>query len=73
MTRERSVRPDDEDFQATTADPMNQGKSDAEIYRLALAQKMLRLFKKAHGRPARTMEELEAWVAKGDLFGGHPR
>jgi hypothetical protein len=37
-------------------------KSDAEKHRLAQAQKMLDLFEGAHGRPAETVDELEAWL-----------
>jgi hypothetical protein len=40
----------------------NQTKRDAEQYQLMQAQKMLDLFTGFHGRPAKTMEELEAWI-----------
>ncbi|MCK1418907.1 hypothetical protein IVB55_39470 [Bradyrhizobium sp. CW4] len=35
----------------------------AERYRNAQAQKLLELFESAHGRPAKTVKELEQWVA----------
>ena len=38
-------------------------KSDAEKFRLAQVEKLLRLFENAHGRPAKTAEELDAWLA----------
>jgi hypothetical protein len=38
-------------------------KEDAEEYRLAQAQKLLDLFAGAHGRKAKTIKELEAWVS----------
>jgi hypothetical protein len=38
-------------------------KDDAHRYRLAVAQKMLDVFEDAHGRPARTLEELSDWAA----------
>jgi hypothetical protein len=41
---------------------MNQ-KSDAELYRLAQAQKLIDLFKDANGRPAHTADELMQWFA----------
>ncbi len=34
----------------------------AHRYRLAQAQRLLDLFKDAHGRPAATVDELEQWV-----------
>lgn len=38
----------------------------AEQYRLAQANKCLRLFREANGRDARDMKELEAWVKHHD-------
>ena len=38
-------------------------KEDAQKHREAQAQKLLDLFEGAHGRKAKTVEELEAWVA----------
>ncbi len=38
-------------------------REDAEKYRLAQARKLLNLFEDAHGRPARTTEELAQWLA----------
>ena len=35
----------------------------AEQWRLLQTQKLLELFSGAHGRPARTVEELEAWLS----------
>jgi hypothetical protein len=35
----------------------------AERYREAQAQKLLDLFEDAHGRPVRSVKELERWVA----------
>lgn len=35
---------------------------DAEKYRLDQARKLLSLFEDAHGRPARTTEELGEWL-----------
>ena len=67
MTHRTPIKPDTEDYIAVHADPMNQGKPDAEMYRLAQATKMLRLFEQAHGRPARDTEELTAWVVGGGL------
>jgi hypothetical protein len=37
-------------------------KSDAEVYRLAQAQKLLGLFEIAHGRPATSIDELTRWM-----------
>jgi hypothetical protein len=37
--------------------------SDKSDYRNRQAQKVLDLFKDAKGRPAKSIEELEAWVA----------
>jgi len=37
-------------------------KDEAYRYRLAQARKLLDLFEEANGRPARTIEELGAWV-----------
>jgi hypothetical protein len=37
-------------------------KEAAEAYRLLQAQRILDLFEKDRGRPARTIEELDAWV-----------
>jgi hypothetical protein len=59
------IKPDAEDFKSVAADPMNQSESAAEAYRLAQAAKILRLFRKAHGRDAKSVEELDAWVANG--------
>ena len=41
-------------------------KEAAEAYRLAQAQKMLDLFEDAHGRPARTIEELSEWTVSAE-------
>lgn len=38
----------------------------ADEYRLAQAEKLLALFEGAHGYPASTAEELEAWVASAE-------
>jgi hypothetical protein len=37
-------------------------KTDAEKQRLKQAEKLLALFKEAHGRPARTLYELREWA-----------
>ena len=36
---------------------------DAHKYRLAQAAEILRIFEEENGRPARTCEEVEAWLA----------
>ena len=41
-------------------------KEDAHQYRLKQAQKLLSLFEGAHGRPARTMSELEEWAISAE-------
>jgi hypothetical protein len=38
-------------------------QAEAELYRLAQAEAMLRLFKQEKGYAARNIRELEAWVA----------
>jgi len=38
-------------------------KDDADKYRLAQAQKLIRLFTAANGRPPETEEELIKWVS----------
>lgn len=38
----------------------------AEKYQLKQAEKILSLFEDMHGRPARTMEELDAWAGSPD-------
>jgi hypothetical protein len=37
----------------------------AEQYRLKQAERLLQDFERAHGRAARSIEELSAWVATG--------
>jgi hypothetical protein len=44
----------------------------AELYRLAQAETLLRLFRHYHGRPAATPAEVEAWVVEIDLLRGEP-
>ena len=61
------IKPDDEDYAAAAADPMNQGRPDGEMYRFAQMHKIMRLFERAHGRPGRGPEELDAWIAAGGL------
>ena len=41
-------------------------RSDAEKYRLRIAEKILSLFEDVHGRPAHNMEELEQWTVSPD-------
>jgi hypothetical protein len=40
--------------------------TDGHKYRLAQTEKLLALFEGAQGRPAETIEELEAWVGSGE-------
>jgi hypothetical protein len=40
--------------------------TDADKWRLKQAEKILDLFKDAHGRPARTIQELEDWACSPD-------
>jgi hypothetical protein len=41
-------------------------EEDVEVYRRRQAEMMLRLFEDAHNRPARTVDELEEWVASDE-------
>jgi hypothetical protein len=59
------VVPDDEDLTAVAAEPVNEGKPDDEMYRLAQVKKLLRLFERDMGRPATGSEDLDAWLEKG--------
>jgi hypothetical protein len=45
-----------------TRNPMTTEEEAAREYRRAQTQKLLDLFRGAHGRPAKTVEELEAWL-----------
>jgi len=58
-----TIKPDNVDFDATTADQCTKAVGITRWIGLAIAAKILRLFEAANGRPATTMTELNAWVA----------
>ena len=55
------VIPDAENFAAVAADPMDQGESDARLYRIAQTHKALRLFEQEIGGTP-SAEEFAAWA-----------